>query len=586
MIERVSFHRFKQYKARKINLRPRGVTLIAGGNNAGKSSILHGLAVWEFCRVVLEQELGPDVFASGWHGKGIGMGAEDFSPINVPSLRHLWTNLKTQKTDEPDGYTLKVVCEWRHEGRACELQLGMSLANDRLFIKPTSSNLLPGDPIPRMAYLPPFAGITDREPRMNGAIRRRRLGEGLAGAVLRNLILDMQETNRLKRADLQGDRSRVPQRDLDALRSSDAWELLQQTLREVFQTELVVEPFREEYHSYITVDVAKGKINGHKFLWHKNFNKRDLMVEGSGFLQWLSVYTLALNPGVDVLLLDEPDAHLHCSLQNDLLARLASLAAQSAKQVLVATHSAEILRQASPNGILEVRGGGQATRYLSADHQKIGLMAGLGSDYAPRIDKLRKTKRLFMLEGQSDESILRIFAERLEVDLSDKWVVWRTTHSHSDRKRLVRALREEIPDIVTYSLRDRDDDPVGTVGPTLEDRDRADSEGFYARKWRRRHIESYLIWPPAIARASGMSESEVEERLRDDHSVAVSRSKWTDSDAPQAALDINGKLILKEGDEAIFGQLDLNAYDLARNFEKTEICDDICTVINELAALA
>jgi len=38
------------------------------------------------------------------------------------------------------------------------------------------------------------------------------------------------------------------------------------------------------------------------------------MVEGSGFLQWLSVFALATDPGLDVLLLDEPDAHLHSSL--------------------------------------------------------------------------------------------------------------------------------------------------------------------------------------------------------------------------------------------------------------------------------
>ncbi len=138
------------------------------------------------------------------------------------------------------------------------------------------------------------------------------------------------------RIQLQGTGTRVPQRDLDELRRSNPWELLQQTLREVFQTELVVEPFRDEYHSYITVNIAKGQINERgKFVRQRNFNKRDLMVEGSGFLQWLSVYTLALNPDVDVLLLDEPDAHLHCSLQEDLVARLEDLASRTNKQMRI-----------------------------------------------------------------------------------------------------------------------------------------------------------------------------------------------------------------------------------------------------------
>jgi hypothetical protein len=190
------------------------------------------------------------------------------------------------------------------------------------------------------------------------------------------------------------------------------------------------------------------------------------------------------------------------------------------------------------------------------------------------------------VEGRSDEGILHIFAKRVGVDWPAEWVVWRTTDSHTDRRRLVRALRDEIPDLIAYSLRDRDDRPVGTVGPNLEDSEGSDGDGFYARKWRRRHIESYLIWPPAIARATGMTEAEVDERLREDHSAAVSRSRWTDSRAPQAALDIHGKAILKDGDEALLGQLDVNAYDVASAFETDEVCADILTVLDQLRALA
>lgn len=36
------------------------------------------------------------------------------------------------------------------------------------------------------------------------------------------------------------------------------------------------------------------------------------------FLQWLSLYALLVNPELDVVLLDEPDAHLHATLQRYL----------------------------------------------------------------------------------------------------------------------------------------------------------------------------------------------------------------------------------------------------------------------------
>ncbi len=66
---------------------------------------------------------------------GLGLGDDESSPINVPSLKHLWTNLKTQKTSEPDGYTLKIRCDWQMDQGSRHLEFGLSLANDRLFVK-------------------------------------------------------------------------------------------------------------------------------------------------------------------------------------------------------------------------------------------------------------------------------------------------------------------------------------------------------------------------------------------------------------------------------------------------------------------
>lgn len=66
------------------------------------------------------------------------------------------------------------------------------------------------------------------------------------------------------------------------------------------------------------------------------------MVEGSGLLQWLSVFALATSPDVDVVLLDEPDAHLHPQLQKELVNRLEKLTKASNQQASVAAHSSEI----------------------------------------------------------------------------------------------------------------------------------------------------------------------------------------------------------------------------------------------------
>jgi Predicted ATPases len=596
MIKLVSFHRFKQFNDRQIKLLPSGISLIAGANNAGKSSVLHGLAIWEFCRTAIEMERGSESFVAGWSGQGQGLGDDEFSPINVPSLKHLWTNLKTQRGSEPDGYTLKIGATWDVDGVERTLEFGLALSNDRLFIKPTASDLATGDRVPRIAYLPPFAGIGAREMRLPMAIRRRRIGEGLAGAVLRNTLLDMYDRNITERARLRGEKSKISDPDLHRLRDSDPWELLQDTLRTTFQAELELEPFREEYHSYIRVEVVKGllaerelkKYPGvidRKLKRHPNYNKRDLMVEGSGFLQWLSVYALALDPDIQVLLLDEPDAHLHSSLQEQMLEKLKTLALATGKQVLVATHSTELLRNARPETILEVRGGGKAAKYLSEEHQKVGLLAGLGSDYAPRIDGIKKTKRVFFFEGTSDVALLKIMASTIGVTWPSKWVAWRTPAGQKERLALFRALSEEVPGVVAYSLRDRDDEPLGTVGDALEDKGIEAPSEFHARKWRRRHIESYLVWPPAIAAVAGMSTKEVEDELRDRFAVAVAEDAFKAGAAPQALLDLRGKAVLKEGGDAILSQFNADVYDVARALPAEVVPDDVRLVLNELVQL-
>jgi len=549
MIETVVLRKFKCFKDQEIPLLTKGVSLVAGANNSGKSTILQALAIWEFCRAILEAEKGVDAFLPGSKIQGLGLGDDEFSPINVPTLSHLWTNLAPQKRSDDqdqDGYTLRILCQWTNKDKQIrELAFGLALANDRLFIKSTHSNLQKGDAIPRIAYLPPFAGITDREARLPVAIRRRRIGEGIAGAVLRNILLDLQLGNHKKRQEYKENRSKILNSDLEHLRNTDPWEILQQALRTTFSTELLIHPFREEYHSYIKVETIRGTLSGFRLTRFPNFKPRDLMVEGSGFLQWLSVYALAVNPSINTLLLDEPDAHLHSSLQMQLLDKLTEIASAAGKQVLVATHSSEILRNSAPDKILEVRRGSPPS-FLSSETQKAGLLAGLGSDYAPKIDRIKQTKRLLFIEGAFDVRVLRGVAKALKHKFPDKWVEWKNVGGHKERKQLFLALSDEISGLVAVSLRDRDDEPIDTVDTDLTDKNHKNGPpGFYCKKWRRRHLESYLIWPPALAAVSGRPLEEIEVVLKDGFAIAVGDSFFSEN-PPAALLDVSGKDILRK----------------------------------------
>jgi hypothetical protein len=300
------------------------------------------------------------------------------------------------------------------------------------------------------------------------------------------------------------------------------------------------------------------------------------MVEGSGFLQWLSVYTLATSKSVDILLFDEPDAHLHASLQSQLVERLEVLAKRFDKQVLLATHSGEILRATEPEDILEVRGGG-GFRYLAEDEQKVGLIVGIGSTYAPRIEKVRDTKKVFFYEGTSDLSVLRELGNVCGIALPSSIAFWQTSVTHKERKTIWLALDGEYHGISAFSLRDRDDDPINTVGDNLEDKSQPTVGAFTTRKWRRRYIESYLMQPAALARASGKTEAEIRTLLQNDFALAIG-SNFAERDVPSTLCDIRAKDILK--------RVGVSAVAVAKAFEVDEVCADVKNILNQLKDFA
>lgn len=59
MIKKVELTKFKRFSNSTIEFNPKGVSILAGGNNSGKSSLLHSLAIWEFCKIYLINQKGP-----------------------------------------------------------------------------------------------------------------------------------------------------------------------------------------------------------------------------------------------------------------------------------------------------------------------------------------------------------------------------------------------------------------------------------------------------------------------------------------------------------------------------------------------
>lgn len=586
MIKRIVLNKFKRFDNKTIDLQD-GMTLVVGGNNSGKSTLLHALAVWEFCKTVLVYEKSPLALYMGFTGDGYGISIDDFTPINIPSFRYLWTNLKITSK-----YSLSIDCYWDNDaGVEKHLKIGLALNQERLFIKNLDSTIVLGDYVPRVAYLPTFAGIGSKEEWHSAALRNQYIGQGLAGAVLRNQIMELFLANETYRRKHKNEKGRLPKADLDYLRENDPFELLQQVMLNTFNGVLYPKNFNPEFHTHVKVNFRKGEYVNNRFKPLASYTERDIMVEGSGFLQWLSVYTFALSPGVDTLLLDEPDAHLHCFLQGELLNRLEGIATKMKKQVLVATHSSEVIKSFDYKKIMFVEG--NDVEYLKSDDTKVRLLTGLGTEYFPLISQIETKKRLLFVENQSDADILKELCNKYSV-WPDNLAVWPLANKHKDRKVLFLYLKDQIADLKSLSLSDRDNGIYNEINRDLSLKgmpDLAEGGGLRYRTWRRWEMESYLFSKPTIVRlimSNNPGISEVDATTRFDNFLASMGLVYPADYKLSDKTMTNGRLFDADAKEILYPVCDafgISKYDIVKEMRADEIFDDVKTLIDEIVAM-
>lgn len=133
---------------------------------------------------------------------------------------------------------------------------------------------------------------------------------------------------------------------------------------------------------------------------------REIFWAGFGFQVWCQMLTFIVkNKDASLFLVDEPDIYLHSDLQRQLLTILREIG----PDILIATHSTEIIAEADPDDILLINKKAQSAQRLKDPSQFKAVFTGLGSNMNPIMTQVAKTKRVLFVEGK-DFQMLSKFA--------------------------------------------------------------------------------------------------------------------------------------------------------------------------------
>ena len=304
-LESIKIEKFKKLPAFEVKLA--NINILVGTNGSGKSSVLQGIHLAS-CSMRQAPEVNP-------RGRVIPISELDYLPTDAYAELGNGSPWGNKETSPGSKFTLEFLDVDSPEGEHAKLSAWCELRaarNAGISIKGTIPPALQDSLRKKIfsAYIPGISGIPNREEKFSKRVVQRACSFGDSNVYLRNILYLLHKNN-----------------GIEALVA-----LVNQIIA---PNKLAIEiKFNEEKHLSIQCFVII------------NHRKKPIELIGTGYLQLIHIfaYILLLNPGL--VLIDEPDNHLHPTIQEKLIPVLNNLSIERGMKIILATHSPYIVRGA------------------------------------------------------------------------------------------------------------------------------------------------------------------------------------------------------------------------------------------------
>jgi hypothetical protein len=410
---------------------------------------------------------------------GVPITRKEFTAIPIREMNLLWTDRSTslKKKELPEGKKLgwpRRMCieiTGTSPSGKWEATFEFTYSGTEIVHAKPSANVIENTKLSNMirdisiVHVPPFSGISVEETGFDIPYQDYLIGQSKPGDIVRNLLLSVYDSS---------DKSK--------------WTRLYKDIFEIFGMELL--PPRYEGLPYIICEYRTYRLYKNE---KRNSVTLDIASAGSGFLQVLMLLGFFYARPASVLLLDEPDAHLHVILQKQVYDKLRKVSLEQNCQLIIATHSEVLVDNTSPERIMSFF---HTPCRLVSDTDRDRVREALKRLTTMDILSMEQGKGVLYLEGQTDFDLLREWAMVLNHTLNKffKDIYWHSMSGRNPKEArdhffALQGIKPEIRGVIILDGDNRN----------LSDHE-INAQGMTVLRWKRYEAENYLIHPQAIAR--------------------------------------------------------------------------------------